>query len=193
MNQAMKRTLGPLAFALCLGFAGSAGAAATKVDKAQKDRIEADYKAAKDHCKDLKGNAQDICKVEAKGNYHVAKAELEAQADPSPRHDAKVKTEKAEAAYQLAKEKCDDLNGNAKDVCRKDAKAAFATAKGDAKVAKTSGQTGANSAATMDQRKDASDDKLDAQYAAAKERCDAKSGQAKDNCVNDAKKKFNKM
>src|SRR3954451_7711917 len=103
------------ALALCFGFAGSAGAAEhAKIDKAAKDRIEADYKAAKDHCKDLKGNAKDVCKVEAKGNYQVAKAELEAQADPSPSHQAKLQKEKADAAYQLAKEKCDDLNGNAK-------------------------------------------------------------------------------
>lgn len=136
----MKQTLIYLTVALCFGFAGSAGAAVSKIDKAQKDRIEADYKAAKDHCKDLKGNAKDICKVEAKGNYKVAKAELEAQAEPSPSHDARVKTEKAEAAYQLAKEKCDDLNGNAKDVCRKDAKAAFVKANGDAKVAKAAGK-----------------------------------------------------
>jgi hypothetical protein len=136
----MKHTLLGLAIAMSCAFAGSAGAAEhTKIDKAQKDRIEADYKAAKDHCKDMKGNAKDICKVEAKGNYNVAKAQLEAQADPSPRHEAKVQKEKADAAYQLAKEKCDDLNGNAKDACRKDAKASFISAKGDAKATKIAG------------------------------------------------------
>ena len=32
---------------------------------------------------------------------------------------------KADATYEVAKERCDDLSGNAKDVCKKDAKAAF--------------------------------------------------------------------
>jgi hypothetical protein len=48
-----------------------------------------------------------------------------------------VRTAKADAAYELAKEKCDDLSGNAKDVCQKDAKAAQASAKADAKAAKS--------------------------------------------------------
>lgn len=136
----MKHTIVSVAAALCCASAGSAGAADhVKIDKAAKDRIEAEYKIAKDHCREMKGNAQDICKVEAKGKYKVAKAELEAQADPSPRHQARLQKEKAEAAYQLAKEKCDDLNGNAKDACRKDAKAAFVSAKGDAKVTKDAG------------------------------------------------------
>jgi hypothetical protein len=133
----MNPALFGVALALCCAFAGSAGAADRfKIDRSAKDRIEAEYKIAKDHCKDLKDNARDICKVEAKGKYNVAKAELEVQADPSPRHQAKLQKEKADAAYQLAKEKCDDLNGNAKDACRKDAKAAFVSAKGDAKVSK---------------------------------------------------------
>jgi hypothetical protein len=136
----MKHTLISVAVALCCGFAGAAGSAESKAEyKAQKDRVEADYKAAKEQCKPLKGNAQDICTVQARGNYKVAKAELEAQHEPSPRHDAKVKTEKADAAYQLAKEKCDDLSGNAKDVCSRDAKAAFVGAKGDPKVSHTAG------------------------------------------------------
>ena len=190
----MKQTLLTLALAACCGFAGSAGAAINKDEyKVQKDRIEADYEAAKQKCDPLKGNAKDICKVEAKGTHEVGKAELEAQRDPTPRHAAKVKTEKADAAYQLAKEKCDDLSGNAKDVCRKDAKAAFVSAKGDAKATQASREMGASSEKAADKRKDAADDKLDAQYAAAKERCDGMSGQAKDNCVNNAKKKFGKM
>jgi len=43
---------------------------------------------------------------------------------------------KAAATYDTAKEKCDDLSANAKDVCVKDAKAAHTKAKDDAKMAK---------------------------------------------------------
>ncbi len=86
----------------------------------------------------MKDNAQDICKVEAKGKYKVAKAEMEAKTEPSPSNDAKVRTEKADAAYQLAKEKCDDMKGDAKNSCQKDAKAAFASAKAEANKVKKS-------------------------------------------------------
>lgn len=190
----MKQTFISLAVALCCGFAGSAGAAMNKDEyKAQKDRIQADYKAAKDQCNPLKGNAQDICKAEAKGKYDVAKAELEAQLDPSPRKEAKVKTEKAQAEYNMAKQKCEDLSGNPKDVCIKDAKAAYETAKADTKAVRTAEEKGPSSTKAAGAARDSRDDKMDAQYSAAKERCDALSGQAKDNCINDAKKKFGKM
>lgn len=143
----MKHTIITLAVAACCGFAGSAGAALSKDEyKAQKDRIEADFKAAKERCNALKDNAKDVCMAEAKGNEKVAKAELEATNNPSPRNDEKVKTAKADAAYDLAKEKCDDLSGNAKDTCMKDAKATHASAKGDAKVsgATTTNRMGAS-------------------------------------------------
>lgn len=138
----MKHAFISLAIAACCGFAGTAGAALSKDElKAEKDRIEADAKAAKERCKTLKDNAKDICMVEAKGNEKVAKAELDAKNNPGPRADEKLKVAKADAAYELAKEKCDDLSGNAKDTCNKDAKATFASAKGDAKAAKASTTT----------------------------------------------------
>ena len=45
-----------------------------------------------------------------------------------------VSIAKAEADYSVAKEKCDDKAGNAKEVCIKEAKAAEARAKADAKA-----------------------------------------------------------
>jgi len=145
----MKHPMITLAVALCCGFAGSAGAALSQDEyKTQKNKIEADAKAAKDRCKALKDNAADICNAEAKGNEKMAKAELETQYKPSPRNDEKLKVAKADAAYDLAKEKCDDLSGNAKDVCKKDAKAAHASAKGESRVTSapstTTKQMGAN-------------------------------------------------
>ncbi|HSV52827.1 MAG TPA: hypothetical protein VLJ57_11955 [Burkholderiaceae bacterium] len=119
--------------------AWTSGAMALTKDEfnTQKDRIEADYKAAKEKCKDLKANAKDICMSEAKGVEKVAKVELDAQYKPSPKADAKVRDAKADAVYDLAKEKCDDLAGKPKDTCVKDAKMTHANAKGDAKVSKT--------------------------------------------------------
>lgn len=50
---------------------------------------------------------------------------------PEARRDAARK--KAGAEYNVAREKCDDLSGNAKDVCVKDAKAARSAAGAHAK------------------------------------------------------------
>ena len=183
-----------LALAAGCAFAGSAGAAVPKDQyRSERDRVQAAYKTALDSCTALKANARDICRAEAKGNYQVAKAELEAQYRPTPKRDDKVKREKAEAAYRLAKEKCDDLSGNAKDVCSKEAKATYVAARGEEKVSRAAVEKGVNSRKANSERKEARDDNTDAQYAAAKERCDALSGDAKANCIGDVKKKFGKM
>ncbi len=51
--------------------------------KAAKDQISADYKANKQKCDALQGNAKDVCQKEAKGAEKVAKAELDARYKPS--------------------------------------------------------------------------------------------------------------
>lgn len=108
---------------------GTGAQAMTKDEyKAQKDSIEANYKAAHDRCKEMKANAKDVCISEAKGHEKVAKAELEAQYKPSPKADANVREAKADATYDTAKEKCNDLAGNAKTACVADAKSAFTSA-----------------------------------------------------------------
>jgi hypothetical protein len=132
----MKTKLLMLTAVMSCAFAGQAMAMTKEEYKAQGDRISADYKAGKDKCGTLKDNAKDICVAEAKGAEKVAKAEREAQYKPSPRNDEKLAVAKGDAAYDVAKEKCDDLKGNDKDVCVKDAKAAHVKAKENAKVAK---------------------------------------------------------
>jgi hypothetical protein len=130
--------------------------------------------------------------AEAKGAEKVAKAELEAQYKPSPRNDEKLAVAKADAAYDVAKERCDDQSGNGKDVCIKDAKAAQVKAKESAKVARASTDTSSSSKAAnvSETKKDATAEKREADYKVAKERCDALSGNAKDSCQSDAKAKF---
>src|SRR5215213_1847411 len=77
--------------------------------KADKDRIESEAKAAKDKCKDMKGNAKDMCMAEAKGNEKLAKAELELKQKDTPKNRQDVAAAKADADYNVAKEKCDDM------------------------------------------------------------------------------------
>jgi hypothetical protein len=105
--------------------------------KAGKDRISADYKAEKKACDALSGNAKDVCMEEAKAKEKVAKAELEYNHTGKPNDQSKIATVKADAAYEVAKEKCDDKAGNDKDACVKEAKAAKDKAVADAKAGKS--------------------------------------------------------
>ena len=177
-----------------LAFGGSALAQSMSKDEyAGKERIAADYKAAKAGCDSLAGNAKDICMAQAKGREKVAKAELEAAYKPTDKHRYDAAVARAEADYAVAKERCDDKAGNDKKVCRKEAKAAETRAKADAKanmkVVKASQAAGEKSSAA---RKDAAEDKRDADYAVAKAKCDTLAGQAKERCVSDAKARFGK-
>src|SRR4051794_12556743 len=114
------------AAALSLAYAGPLFAADTMSKdqvKAEKDRIAQEAKANKDKCKDLKGNAKDVCMAEAKGQEKVAKAELEAKQKDTPKNRYDVAVAKSDMDYNVAKEKCDDMKGNDKKACEKDAKA----------------------------------------------------------------------
>lgn len=182
-----------LALAFGAGTAVAAGGAMSKDEhKAQQERIEADYNAAREQCDGMKGNAREICMAQAKGKHEVVKAQLEARRDPGPRRDAEVRKKQAEADYKVAREKCDDLQRDARDVCRRDAKATYEHAKEQAKVV-TAGERGAKSGKTLEERQQARDAPTDAQYTAAQERCETLSPQARDNCMNEARRKYGKL
>ncbi len=199
-------TLNYAAIALCLTFGVAAHAQTmSKVElKSAQEKIEADYKAALTPCASLSGNSKKICTVEAKGNEKIAKANLAASNKPSAKTQREATDTKAEAVYDLAKQKCQDLAGNAKDVCIKEAKSAETATKADAKLQlKTSEAnvdakktkteaTGKAAEKVSDARNDAAADKSDAQYKVEKEKCDALAGDAKDNCQKQAKTRFGK-
>ncbi len=158
-------------------------AAISKADyKSGKTRISADYKADKAACAALAGNTKDICHQEAKAKEKVARAELEYDYTGKSSDRNKVLVAKAKSAYAVAREKCDDQTGNAKDVCVKEAKAVEVKALADAKLGKKIGEA----------RKEAADDKRDADYKVAAEKCDAMAGDAKASCIADAKANFGK-
>lgn len=129
----MQRNL--LLAAMMAGTFAVTGASAMTKDEynVAKEKISADYKVAKAKCDTLKDNAKDVCEKEAKGTENVAKAELEQNYKPSNKNAKKVAEQKAEMSYQVAKEKCDDLSGDAKNACTKDAKASHDTAKAEIK------------------------------------------------------------
>jgi hypothetical protein len=125
-----------LAMAALLALPLANAATMSKDDyKAGKDTIAATYKADKAACESQSGNAKDICMEEAKGKEKVAKAELEYGHSGKPKDQKAIGVAKADAAYAVAKEKCDDLSGNAKDVCVTQAKAQHTRGLADAKMA----------------------------------------------------------
>ncbi len=154
---------------------------------------ETQYKIDKDACSSRSGNAKDICLADASGREKVAKADAEAayKNTPKAREDARVA--RAEATHNVAKEKCDDLTGNAKDICVKEADAALVKAKADAKVDRVAADTKEDSAMKQaDARRQAAEDKRDADYKVAVEKCDAFTGSAKNTCISDAKLRYGK-
>ena len=166
------------AFAALLALPVAQAANISKADySASKTRISADYKAEKQTCASLGGNAKDICVEEAKAHEKVARADLEFSYSGKASDRNKLLVAKAESDYAVAKERCDDLSGNPKDVCRKEAKAIEIKALADAKLAKT--VSSANN--------DAFDAKRDADFKVATEKCDALAGDARSSCVASAK------
>jgi len=191
---------------LAISLAFSAGAMAQGISKndyqAGKDAIAAEYKSAKAGCASLSGNRSDICIAEARGAEKVAMADLDASYKPSPKTRYQARAVKADADLVVAKERCDDMAGNAKDVCVKEATAAAISAKADAKAQmKTSEANTSAREKTADARneandkaaiarKDANAEKLDAQYSVAKEKCDVYADSARDYCLERAKARF---
>jgi len=124
----------------------SASASMSKEGYAQaKKDADAQYKIDKERCSSLSGNAKDICMAEAKGKDDIARAEAAAAYENTPKTRENARVAHADASYKVSIEKCDDLAGNQKDVCVKEAKAALVRAKADAKVDRVA----------MDTRKDA--------------------------------------
>jgi len=93
---------------------------------------------------------------------------------------AEIKTgeDRIAADFKSAKNACDSLKANAKDIC-------MAEAKGNEKVAKA--EMNARKNDTAKNRTDVRMAKADADYGVAKEKCDDQAGNAKDVCVKDAK------
>lgn len=151
--------------------------------KAAKTRISVEYEADKKACADLKANAKDICVEEAKAKEKVAMAELEFNDSGKPADGTKLAKTKVTSAYSVAKEKCDDQAGNAKDVCVKEAKAVEVKGLADIKMGKEIGEA----------KKDAVQEKREADYKVAAEKCDAMAGDAKSNCIKAAKSQFGKI
>ena len=147
-----------------------------------KSRIEAEYKDSKAACDKLTDNAKDVCREEAKAKEKVARAELEYNRSGTPKDAAKLATTRADTAWDVAKERCDERAGNDKQTCVVEAKTAHAKALADARLDQKVGAA----------RRDAADDKREADYNLAKEKCEALAGANKASCLATAKSNYGK-
>ena len=110
---------------------------------AQKAQIDAQFATNRKLCSSMKGSTRAICKVEAKGRADALRAELEARYEPSPEASFHSRSVTADANYAVAKAKCDASEGDARNRCNKDAKAAREAALRQAKVEKVQETGGA--------------------------------------------------
>jgi len=180
----LNRFTSTLAAATCLlAMTVTQAQAMTKADyKSSKSRISSEYKADKSACGTTSGNAKDICIEQAKAKEKVAYAELEFGYTAKASDGNKVLVAKAKTSYAVAKERCDDQSGNAKDICVKEAKAVEVKALADARLGKE----------IRSATSDAVADKRAADYKVAAEKCESLSGDAKGTCMTTAKADFGK-
>jgi hypothetical protein len=175
--------------------ASNAGAMPLSKDAyaAAKKDADAQYKIDKQACASQSANAKDICLAQAKGKDKSAKADALAAYENTPKARESARVAHAQAIYGVAIEKCDDLAGNRKNVCVKEAKADLVKGKADAKVDRVVADTRVDaSAKRTEAREEASADKRNADFKVAMEKCDALAGPAKDSCVGNAKVQFGK-
>jgi len=162
---------------LGFGFASSGALALSKAEhKIETDRIQAEYKAAREQCGSFSGQAKNVCIEEAKAVDTKARAKAEADYRQTPKATKVMRDAYADADYRLARVKCNALSGNLKDVCIRQASAVQVKAKADARVAEVAAQANAQAAQASAKAEAMAAEKIskaDAQAAEATARADA--------------------
>jgi hypothetical protein len=130
----MKLQLMIAAVVTFLGVPATVHAGMTSTEfNADRERIEAEFEAARRKCNTFGGNAGDVCLAEARGDHRVALAELEERKSPSSRTRQKLHMAKVEAEFEIATEECDERINGAKEECLVEARSAFAREKANAR------------------------------------------------------------
>ncbi len=166
--------------ALCASFAVLAAPMTRDEYRVTKERVEAEYRDSKAACDRFTDNAKDVCRLEAKARQKVATAELEFNRSGKPKDATRLAKTRADVAFDVARERCDDRTGKDKQICLQEAKTthekAIADAKADEKVSEA--------------RRDAAADKREAEFNLAKEKCEALAGDNKTACMTDARARY---
>lgn len=130
---------------------------------------DADYDAARLHCRELSGNDRDICVQTAKADRTKAKGDAKVKYQGTGEAKLEAREDAIDANFKVAKEKCDSLTGSAKDVCSAEAKATH---------------TKAEAALEADEKS------MQAEYKVAKAHCATLPRATRRSCLKEAKIKF---
>ena len=158
---------------LCM--APAHGASLSSVDDltASKARAQAGLVADRAACDNLGGNARDVCREQARGKERVAKAELDLAHTGSRESQDRVTAVKLDAAYDIARTRCNAQTGSAKTVCTKEAR--DDRAKGHIRLAR------------QQPTPIGTDDRREADYRAAAQKCGGMAVDARAGCLAAAK------
>jgi hypothetical protein len=102
---------------------------------AAKRAIEGDVRGTLVKCRDLEGQANDICKAEARADERIRKADLEADYRGTVAAAADAKLARAKAQFDVARAKCGGEHGDGKISCLRSARSDKAKAISEAKLA----------------------------------------------------------
>jgi hypothetical protein len=155
--------------------------------KIQKDNINQVHDTDKDRCDKLSGDRKDLCDAQADAKRKIALAELEAAYKDTPEERAKAAKVRADADYDVGKQRCQEYKGDAKDLCMTQAKAAHERAKTDLKYRKDAREAHKDLSKT---RAKAQEEKNDITFDAEMKRCDSFAGDAHDACEKRVKQRF---
>ena len=182
-------------FAAVLAAAGAHAAPLLSKEtmKANLVRIEEQYDNAQMRCKRVTGHARELCNERARGQRDIQVAELELRNEPTGENDEKLRLAKAEATYSRALVECKTFDGQARDVCRREAKRSYEEAKAEAKLQREVADRQLASENAVRERTAEADRIAQAQYAAARKRCEALPPEGRIACIEDAKTRFGKM
>jgi hypothetical protein len=99
--------------------------------------IESESRVALAGCRDMEGQAKDVCKAEARADERVRKADLEARYRGTVAAAADARLARAKARYEVAKARCSDQPSEGKLSCLRSARDDKAKALAEAKLAST--------------------------------------------------------
>ena len=97
-------------------------------------KAEAQHTINKEACAPLSESAGARCVVTAKGKESIAKAEAKAARENTPKARADLRLARAQAKFDVAIDRCDEMTGGDKDACGRKANAELVREKAKAKV-----------------------------------------------------------
>jgi len=161
--------------------------------RAQRERIQDQYEYARSQCQRLEGHARALCQEQARGERDIQVAEMRLQAEPTADNDQKLRLARAEATFARAQLQCKEMDGDARRVCRADAKTVYEEAKNEAVLQREVVQQALGSENAVRERTVQAQRMAQGQYDAALQRCDALPAEGRLNCLDDAKKRFSSL